>query len=317
MIPFDGSASVPAALNDADQALLTLLRRLAEQDYAFVTPTPETHRRNLARREDQRARDLRDVFGWNLPFGSVPGAEIIDLLRRADAVEQTPKGERSAVRVASVGERLFLHSSFPTEAEDAVFFGPDSYRFAALIERELAGHCPRRIVDVGAGSGVGGILAADLCPAASVVLTDVNERALALARLNAAAAGIEAKIVHGDGVEPVEGGFDLALLNPPYIADDGERTYRDGGDLHGAKLAIDLSRTIVERLDPGGRMILYTGSAIVGGRDRQREELAAIPGCTLDYRELDPDVFGEELEKPAYADVERIAVVAAILTKRS
>jgi hypothetical protein len=35
----------------------------------------------------------------------------------------------------------------------------------------------------------------------------------------------------------------------------------------------------------------------------------------LRYRELDPDIFGEELEKQAYADVERIAAVAAIATK--
>jgi hypothetical protein len=45
--------------------------------------------------------------------------------------------------------------------------------------------------------------------------------------------------------------------------------------------------------------------------------VAALPplGCTLDYREIDPDVFGEELSKPIYADVERIAVVGAVITK--
>ena len=35
-----------------------------------------------------------------------------------------------------------------------------------------------------------------------------------------------------------------------------------------------------------------------------------LRGTRHDYRELDPDVFGEELERPAYAQVERIAVVA-------
>ena len=33
------------------------------------------------------------------------------------------------------------------------------------------------------------------------------------------------------------------------------------------------------------------------------------------YRELDPDVFGEELEKPGYERVERIAVVALTVTR--
>jgi hypothetical protein len=34
-----------------------------------------------------------------------------------------------------------------------------------------------------------------------------------------------------------------------------------------------------------------------------------LEGARLEYVELDPDVFGEELERPAYASVERIAVV--------
>jgi len=33
------------------------------------------------------------------------------------------------------------------------------------------------------------------------------------------------------------------------------------------------------------------------------------------YRELDPDVFGEELERPAYARVERIAVIGLDVVK--
>ncbi|MNF15327.1 hypothetical protein D3C80_2178860 [compost metagenome] len=33
------------------------------------------------------------------------------------------------------------------------------------------------------------------------------------------------------------------------------------------------------------------------------------------YRELDPDVFGEELLTPGYQRVERIAVVALIVTR--
>jgi hypothetical protein len=74
-----------------------------------------------------------------------------------------------------------------------------------------------------------------------------------------------------------------------------------------------------DRLAPGGRLILYTGSAVVRGRDVVRDALAEAAEarrCDLRYREIDPDVFGEELEQPQYGDVDRIALVAAIVTKR-
>ena len=62
----------------------------------------------------------------------------------------------------------------------------------------------------------------------------------------------------------------------------------------------------------GGVLLLYTGAAIVAGNDRFLasiiDELHAAR-TEYDYRELDPDVFSDELAKPAYADVERIAAV--------
>ena len=37
--------------------------------------------------------------------------------------------------------------------------------------------------------------------------------------------------------------------------------------------------------------------------------------AALRYRVLDVDIFGEELEQPPYADVERIAAVGAVITR--
>ncbi|GGE00673.1 hypothetical protein GCM10011515_20580 [Tsuneonella deserti] len=246
-------------------------------------------------------------------------AELLDLLRRADALESCSEGFRSRFRVSSLGQRLFLHSAYPTSSEDAVFFGPDTYRYAALIENELPGLGPkRRIVDVGAGTGAGGIVAAKLCSGARLTLTDVNQAALRLARINAAFAGVEAELVEGEGLDRVDGPIDLILANPPYIMDEKGRAYRDGGNMHGARLSFDWALEAARRLAPGGHMVLYTGVSIIDGEDELRAALARdLPGlgCSLRYRELDPDVFGEELEKPPYRDVERIAAVAAVITR--
>lgn len=312
-----------ARMTATDAALLRLLQTLRDRGYEFVTPTPATHARVLARSDRRQARDLQDVLGWSLPFApDTIDAEILALLEAGEAVEAKDGGLLHAtLRVSSLHDRLFLHSAYPTEAEDAVFLGPDSYRFADLIQAELERDPPRRcdrIVDIGTGAGVGAIVAAAHCPGAAVTMTDVNPKALRLARINARAAGFEIEAVQADMLTDVAAGVDVALANPPYIIDPSARAYRDGGDMLGGRVSYDMARAACERLAPGGRMILYTGSAIVRGQDALRDALegmAAEQGVRLRYREIDPDVFGEELEEPAYAQVDRIALVAAVCAR--
>jgi methylase of polypeptide subunit release factors len=173
-------------------------------------------------------------------------------------------------------------------------------------------------VDIGAGAGVGAITAASLVPGARLTLLDINAGALRIAGVNAKHAGLEVELIEGEGIADVSGLLDLAIANPPYIMDEEDRAYRDGGGMHGAQMSLDWALAAAHRLEPGGRMLLYTGVAIVEGRDELREALEReLPGlgCSLRYREIDPDIFGEELEKPAYADVERIAAVGAVIVR--
>lgn len=309
-------------MNTPDQGLAALLAALDARGYHFVTTTPLSHGRVLARWKGRAAKSLAHVFGWSLPFepGFLPD-DLHDALRTAEMLDDSEPMHRSRVRVSTLGEQSYVHSAYPTSAEDAVFFGPDSYRFADLIADELTARSPApdaRIVDIGTGAGVGAITAAKLSQQAEIVATDLNPQALRLARINAAQAGASIRFVETTGLSDVEGKFDIALLNPPYIMDDDERAYRHGGGMHGGQLSLDLATEALGRLAEGGRVILYTGSAILDGRDPLREALvkaAAHHGCTLRYREIDPDVFGEELDNPAYADVDRIAVVAAVFTR--
>lgn len=298
-------------------ALLALGRALRANGYEFVTVTPETHRCVLER-DPRPARDLRDVFGWSRRFNeSVLPENLLRLAYDANVVRRDAELLRSDVRFSSLGRQLYVHSAFPTLAADAVFFGPDTYRFAAFVARSLT-RC-RRLVDVGCGTGAGGLGAAGF--AERLVLSDISARAVRFASINAALAGIDAELVEGDVLAGVSGVVDAVIANPPYLLDRASRIYRDGGGRHGEALSLRILRESLERLEPGGRVVLYTGSAIVGGRDRFRElaeDLCRSAGASFDYSELDPDVFGSELCDSAYEGVERLAAVGlvAVLPQR-
>lgn len=292
-----------------------LLGALEELGYDFTPVTPATHGRVIARAGMGKATDLRGVFGWSLPFDAehLPPT-LLDLMTRAGLVQRDSSGFRSKVRVSRVSGRLFLHSAFPTTADDSVFLGPDTVRFANFIAANLADDAAGRLVDIGAGAGVGGMVAGHIARRLKIELVDINDKALRYAKINAAHAGIPIQAYRSDGVHSVSAGFDIAVANPPFIAGGGP-LYQNGRGMHGAELSLRWTVDAVRKLAVGGLVLLYTGSAIINGRDRLREALEeALPrlGCTLHYRELDPDIFGDELEREAYSEVERIAAVGAV-----
>ena len=291
---------------------------LRAAEYSFVTVTPETHRRvnaNAPPRARAHTRTLRDVFGWSRPFEpAVLPPAILARLRDAGALIESHDGLRSAVRFATLGAHLFVHSAYPTRDANAVFFGPDTYRFCRMIAERA--RSARRAVDVGCGSGAGGIVLRAF--AERVVLADVNDAALDFARVNARLAGMsDLEIVKSDVLAQVEGEIDLVIANPPYMKDDLARAYRDGGGDHGERLSVRIVEESLGRLGPGGTLLLYTGAAIVEGRDVFLEAVRPLLSrarARFRYEEIDPDVFGEELEQPAYAAVDRIAAVALEVT---
>jgi methylase of polypeptide subunit release factors len=308
-------------------ALLRLAGWLQGEGYSFTTVTPATHARVNARAGTQQARDLRDVFGWSRPFApDLLPAAALEPLRSVDLLKPAGQGLlRSSVRFSSLRGHLFAHSAYPTVEDDAVFFGPDTHRFVHLIEDELRrGPLPQhaRILDVGCGSGAGGVAAALIAAESRprLVLADINPRALRFAAANASHANCgEALLVEGDLYGAVDGQFDLIIANPPYLNDSGERTYRHGGGSFGEALSERIVREGLLRLAPGGRLVLYTGATIVRGRDTLLEILRpALDGSGWPWRygELDPDVFGEELDEPAYVEAERIAAVGMVLQRQ-
>ena len=305
-----------------DQALLHLAQALRERGYHFITPTPLTHERVNQRPENALAEDLPDVFGWSRPFQRelLPPA-IFSLMEQAGVLEACGPRWRSRVRLSSLDGQLFVHSAFPTEAADAVFFGPDTYRFASAIQAHLNLHRGNigRAVDIGCGSGAGAILTALARPQAEVLAVDINPAALRLTQVNAAlAAADNLQARHSNLLDAVDGEFDLILANPPYLVDPTERAYRHGGGPLGAGLSLAILESAITRLAPCGSLLLYTGVAMVDNQDPFRQEVCQrLEGRPLEwrYREVDPDVFGEELLGGAYTRCDRIAAVVLEVTR--
>lgn len=304
-------------------ALLALGRSLRAAGYRFMTVTPSTHRRINSRPGNELAADLRGVFGWSRPFKiDLFPSSMLALMEQAGVLRQDGELLRSTVRASTLGELLMFHSAYPTSDDDAVFFGPDTYRFVGTMERAFPwlGSGPTRAVDIGCGGGPGAITIAHRFAHAEVIGTDINDKALELATVNSALAETgNLALGRGDLFGGLHGDFDLIVSNPPFILDPDERPYRHGGGERGAEISRRIVEEGLERLRPGGSLMLYTGVAVAGPDDHFLEGVRPLleRACGhWTYDELDPDIFGGQLGEPGYEDVERIAAVWLHAIKR-
>jgi release factor glutamine methyltransferase len=297
-------------------ALVQLGQRLRVAGYSFTTITPASHALVNARPENKWARDLEGVFGWSRPFQPhLLGPDWLQLMREASVLRTQDDESISLVRFSTLDGELFAHSSFPTAERNSVFFGPDTYKFTDAIEAHLAtSRSPvKRAVDICSGAGPGAIVIAKRAPRCEVLSVDINPNALNYAQANASLAGTgNVHAFASDMLSDVAGMFDLIVAHPPYLVDRGRRSYRHGGGTLGSDLSVAVVRAAVQRLEPRGTLLLFTGVAMQSGRDPFRGMAATImdeTGLRWTYREVDPDVFGEELVHPPYDKVDRIALV--------
>ncbi|WP_041787354.1 methyltransferase [Rhodomicrobium vannielii] len=303
-------------------ALLGLAEGVRATGYRFTTITPSSHALVNARPGNREARDIEGVLGWSRPFQKdVIPAHLFGLMEKAGVLQREGALWRSTVRFSTLQGDLFMHSAFPTTARDAVFFGPDTYKFVDAINAWLNGRAGQvgRAADVCAGAGPGGIAIAKACPGAEVLLLDLNPKAVDFAAVNAAVAGRpNACATMSNLFSNAAGSFDLVVSHPPYLIDASERAYRHGGGPLGAGLAITIIKAAIERLSPSGTLLLFTGVAIVEGRDpflAAAAEALDRAGIDWAYREVDPDVFGEELARDPYQIADRIALVVVTATR--
>jgi len=135
-------------------------------------------------------------------------------------------------------------------ADHVLGISPAATSLAQLTIREPCGTA----LDLGCGCGVQALhLAAH---AQRVIATDVNDRALAITRFNAALNGVtNIEVRAGSLFEPVRDvEFGLVVTNPPFVispATEERLVYRDSG-LPGDAVVEQIVRTAPDHLAPGG-----------------------------------------------------------------
>ena len=170
-----------------------------------------------------------------------------------------------------------------------------SSSLAQLTVREPVG----RALDLGTGCGVQALHLAQ--HADIVVATDVNPRALAMARLTAALNELDIDVRDGSLFDPVAGDtFDLIATNPPFVISPPGAdvlVYRDSG-MPGDSVVRHLVENAEAHLNDGGWCQILANWAHHDGRDWRADLEEWFDGSALDawvlQRELiDPAAYVE------------------------
>lgn len=183
-----------------------------------------------------------------------------DLLRRRQGGEP----------VAQItGHRGFWSLELAVTA-DTLIPRPETELLVELALERLPRAEPRRVLDLGTGTGAVALAIASERPLADVTAVDSSGAALEVARQNAEESGLALRFLHSDWFSAVAGeSFDVVAGNPPYIAEgdphllQGDLRFEPRGALASGADGLDAIRVIARdalaHLVPGGWLLVEHG----------------------------------------------------------
>ena len=183
-----------------------------------------------------------------------------DLLRRRQGGEP----------VAQItGHRGFWSLELAVTA-DTLIPRPETELLVELALERLPRAEPRRVLDLGTGTGAVALAIASERPLADVTAVDSSGAALEVARQNAVESGLALRFLHSDWFSAAAGeSFDVVAGNPPYIAEgdphllQGDLRFEPRGALASGADGLDAIRVIARdalaHLVPGGWLLVEHG----------------------------------------------------------
>jgi release factor glutamine methyltransferase len=208
-----------------------------------------------------------------------PRSVLIADAERMASAEQTARYGRLIERRAAgeplaylTGEREFW--SLPLLVTPAVLIPrPETElvveRVLALLAASAAGAAPRRVLDLGTGSGAIALALAATLPTLRLTAVDCSWDAVQVARQNAQRLGLtQVEWLTGDWFTPLAGRrFDTICSNPPYVAAGDEALaalrYEPTAALVAGATGFESLRHLIaeaaSHLQPGGWLVLEHG----------------------------------------------------------
>ncbi|HEU5277841.1 MAG TPA: methyltransferase [Gaiellaceae bacterium] len=242
-----------AALRRAGYSEDAVYRVLGDDAYSIEPADALTEERRLP---STPAAALIRLFFLQLPaelqdVEAALGADGIEALGATGLAEIADQVVPRA-RILPIGQILLASDGFSRDADDPADYVATYTPTARVLDSLTPRPRVKRALDVGTGSGVHALLAAQ--HATHVIATDVNPRALAYTELNAAFNGLgNIECRQGSLFEPVRGEtFDLITCNAPYVVSPERRwVYRDS-EFSDDEVSQRVLTATAEHLAPGG-----------------------------------------------------------------
>jgi len=190
--------------------------------------------------------------------------------RDSEAFEELLRRRDRGEPVAQITGRRGFWSLELLVTPDTLIPRPETELLVELALERLPRTEPRRVLDMGTGTGAVALAIASERPLADVTATDASEAALAVARDNAADAGLPLTLLSSDWYQALVGHrFDVVVSNPPYIAEadphlrQGDLRFEPKSALVSGADGLDAIREIArgarDHLQPGGWLLVEHG----------------------------------------------------------
>jgi len=228
-----------------------------------------------------------DRAGRELP------AMLLQSLDRAGITQEQDGALFARLRVVPMFG-LFLLADFPsarkTLGKAYVQLGLDSAQLAAMVIADARGGS--RALDVCTGGGIQALLLARRYD--QVEGTDINPRAVAMARANAALNGLDDRVEFrvADLFDGCTGQYDMVAANPPFmfLPPEAARTNLTGdGGTFGIEITLRILDGLPSRLPEDGHAFVYTQGPRIGGRcmlTARATEALRFQGLDVDLEEI-------------------------------